>query len=131
MYAARDVLNEFTAANPGYAFYLAGGATLDIDGANCNVVWLANPALCSPIACCAAMDKVNELFPIMIATTVGVVFLVVAVIFKSVFVPIRLLVTIALGICWCARSLAFAGLLRALLINGIEYFTAGCTAWRT
>jgi predicted RND superfamily exporter protein len=62
------------------------------------------------------MDKVNELFPIMIATTVGVVFLVVAVIFKSVFVPIRLLVTIALGICWCA--FAFASLaLCVRLIN--------------
>lgn len=58
------------------AFYLNGGATDDLD----------------------SYRKVNSLFPTLVALTVCCVFLIVAVLFRSFLVPLRLLFTIGLSI---------------------------------
>ena len=41
-----------------------------------------------------------DLYPIMIASTIGVVLLIVGLNFASVGLPIRLALTIAISLCW-------------------------------
>jgi uncharacterized membrane protein YdfJ with MMPL/SSD domain len=77
---ARDVIDEFT-SNPLYANYsidMTGGAVDSYD----------------------AVDEVHRLFPSMIGGTCAAVFIIVGFLFRSLFVPIRLLLTIAVPICW-------------------------------
>ena len=61
-----------------YGFYLGGGITFIVD----------------------TIDKVYDLFPIMIIITIVVVYILIAVMFKSAFLPLRLLITIALTLSW-------------------------------
>lgn len=60
-----------------YKFYVTGGAAQAFD----------------------AVERIYELFPTEIALTAGIVFVIVGVMFRSLFVPLRLLITIALPIC--------------------------------
>lgn len=41
-----------------------------------------------------------ELYPIMIASTIAVVIFIIGVSFGSVLLPIRLLLTVAISLCW-------------------------------
>lgn len=77
----RSLLDIYNArgAQYGFSYYLTGGACGAID----------------------AVDNIFDMFPTMISITVGVVFFIVAIMFRSLFVPIRLLLTIALPICLC------------------------------
>ncbi len=58
----------------GYKLYLAGGSTVMVD----------------------AIDKVYELFPLMISITLIVVYILIGIMFKSVFIPLRLIFTIGI-----------------------------------
>ncbi|MHA1116197.1 MAG: MMPL family transporter [Candidatus Heimdallarchaeaceae archaeon] len=76
----RIFLDEFSAnlTSSDYKFYLAGGICTIVD----------------------SIDKVYELFPIMIIVTIIIVYVLIALMFGSVFVPLRLLFTIALTLSW-------------------------------
>ncbi len=58
----------------GYKLYLAGGSTVMVD----------------------AIDKVYELFPLMISITIIVVYILIGLMFKSAFIPLRLIFTIGI-----------------------------------
>ena len=58
----------------GYKMHLAGSSTVMVD----------------------AIDKVYELFPLMISVTIAVVYILIAIMFKSAFIPLRLIITIGL-----------------------------------
>ncbi|MHA1347373.1 MAG: MMPL family transporter [Candidatus Heimdallarchaeaceae archaeon] len=58
----------------GYELYLAGGSTVMVD----------------------AIDKVYELFPLMISITLIVVYILIGLMFKSFFIPLRLIFTIGI-----------------------------------
>ncbi len=58
----------------GYKLYLAGGSTVMVD----------------------AIDKVYELFPLMISITLIVVYILIGLMFKSAFIPLRLIFTIGI-----------------------------------
>ena len=75
------------------ARYLAGGGCATVD----------------------TVDKIYSLLPTNVILTGVVVFVIVAGVFRSVFVPLRLLLTIALPICWVF------GL--AVLVYQYDYFT--------
>ncbi|MHA1199680.1 MAG: MMPL family transporter [Candidatus Heimdallarchaeaceae archaeon] len=62
----------------GYELFLAAGSAFMID----------------------AIDAVYELFPIMIIITILVVYIIIALMFKSVFIPLRLILTIGLTLSW-------------------------------
>jgi hypothetical protein len=77
---ARNVIDDY-AAMPQYANYsveMTGGAVDSYD----------------------AVAEVHQLFPSMIGGTCAAVFIIVGALFRSLFVPIRLLLTIAIPICW-------------------------------
>jgi len=75
---ARDVIDAYKTVYPQYQYYFNGGATNTYD----------------------AVAEVHRLFPAQIAGTSAAVFVIVGVLFRSLFVPIRLLLTIALPITW-------------------------------
>jgi uncharacterized membrane protein YdfJ with MMPL/SSD domain len=74
---ARIILKEFE-DETGYDVHLAGGSAFMLD----------------------AIDDVYRLFPLMIIITVIVVYVVIAIMFKSIFIPLRLILTIGLTISW-------------------------------
>jgi RND superfamily putative drug exporter len=76
--SVRAMLTDLDGTGGGSKWYLNGGATDDLDGSR----------------------KVNSLFPTLVALTVVCVFLIVAVLFRSFLVPLRLLFTIGLSITW-------------------------------
>eukprot|EP00164_Ancoracysta_twista_P000151 GFYU01000222.1.p1 GENE.GFYU01000222.1~~GFYU01000222.1.p1 ORF type:complete len:843 (+),score=247.73 GFYU01000222.1:254-2782(+) len=71
--AARDIIAK-AEERTGDKYFLAAGAGPTLD----------------------AIDKVYSLFPLMIGVTLGVVFILVAVMFQSVFAPLRSVVTISI-----------------------------------
>ncbi len=73
----RTILEEVN-EEYGYELYLAAGSAFMID----------------------AIDAVYELFPIMIVVTIAVVYIVIALMFRSVFIPLRLIITIGLTLSW-------------------------------
>ncbi len=75
--ATRNIIDEVQESY-GYDIYLAAGSAFMID----------------------AIDAVYELFPIMIVVTVLVVYIVIALMFRSVFIPLRLILTIGLTLSW-------------------------------
>jgi len=75
---ARDVIHNYSLIYPEYQYYLNGGAVNTYD----------------------AVNEVHLLFPWQVAGTCTLVFLIVGILFRSIFVPIRLLITIALPITW-------------------------------
>jgi len=75
---ARGVLNDFETWYPNVSLYMTGGAVDSYD----------------------AVNEVHKLFPSMIGGTCAAVFIIIGALFRSIFVPIRLLLTIAIPICW-------------------------------
>lgn len=73
---AADTAEYQASNNVSFNFYLVGGQAQSVDG----------------------VDEIYALFPWEIAATGAIVFLIVGVLFRSVFVPIRLVLTIALPI---------------------------------
>ncbi|NPD89851.1 MAG: MMPL family transporter [Asgard group archaeon] len=47
-----------------------------------------------------AIDNVYELFPIMMIVTLIVVYIIIAIMFKSVFIPLRLIITVGITLSW-------------------------------
>ncbi|MHA2308131.1 MAG: MMPL family transporter, partial [Candidatus Heimdallarchaeaceae archaeon] len=47
-----------------------------------------------------AIDNVYELFPIMMIITLIVVYIIIAIMFKSVFIPLRLIITVGITLSW-------------------------------
>ena len=72
------VILEDSQAEYGYEMHLAEGSTVMVD----------------------AIDQVYKLFPIMIIVTILVVYILIALMFKSVFIPLRLIITIGLTLSW-------------------------------
>lgn len=72
------VILEDSEAEYGYEMHLAEGSTVMID----------------------VIDQVYKLFPIMIIVTILVVYILIAIMFKSVFIPLRLILTIGLTLSW-------------------------------
>ena len=73
----RVILNEFQ-TNSTYSFHLAGGSTEVVD----------------------AVDRVYKLLPLTCAIIIAVVYIVIAIMFRSLLIPIRLILTIGLTISW-------------------------------
>jgi uncharacterized membrane protein YdfJ with MMPL/SSD domain len=76
--SVRDILNKYSYPATKYQFVMTGGASDEMD----------------------AIDFIYARFPIMIGVTALVVTLLVGFVYKSVFLPIRQLITIALPISW-------------------------------
>ncbi|MHA1303148.1 MAG: MMPL family transporter [Candidatus Heimdallarchaeaceae archaeon] len=75
----RDFLTDFQKNDTsGYSYYLAAG-------------------ICSMVD---SIDRVYQLFPTMIVITIGVVYILIALMFRSAFIPLRLLITIGLTLSW-------------------------------
>jgi len=74
----RSVMSDYAKAYPQYKYYMNGGAANTYD----------------------AVNEVHALFPAQVAGTCAVVFIIVGGIFRSLFVSIRLLATIAIPITW-------------------------------
>ena len=72
------VILEDSQAEYGYEMHLAEGSTVMVD----------------------AIDQVYKFFPIMIIVTILVVYILIALMFKSVFIPLRLIITIGLTLSW-------------------------------
>ena len=72
------VILEDSQAEYGYEMHLAEGSTVMVD----------------------AIDQVYKLFPIMIIVTMIVVYTLIAFMFRSVFIPLRLIITIGLTLSW-------------------------------
>jgi len=47
-----------------------------------------------------AIDNVYELFPVMMIITLIVVYIIIAIMFKSVFIPLRLIITVGITLSW-------------------------------
>lgn len=75
--ATRSIIDEVEEIY-GYAIYLAAGSAFMID----------------------AIDAVYKLFPLMIIITILVVYIIIALMFRSVFIPLRLILTIGLTLSW-------------------------------
>ena len=75
--ATRTLISEMEETY-GYEIFLAAGSAFMID----------------------AIDAVYRLFPLMIIVTIVVVYIVIALMFKSVFIPLRLILTIGLTLSW-------------------------------
>ncbi|MCG3258345.1 MAG: MMPL family transporter [Candidatus Heimdallarchaeota archaeon] len=75
--STRAILEEFETST-GYTLSLAGRPVLQVD----------------------AMKTVFRLFPAMVVTIVIVVYIFIAIMFKSVFIPLRLILTIGLTMGW-------------------------------
>jgi len=75
--ATRQILIE-AQEEYGFELYLAAGSAFMID----------------------AIDGVYDLFPVMMIVTVIVVYLIIALMFRSVFIPLRLILTIGLTLSW-------------------------------
>ncbi len=75
--ATREILAEYEDSS-GFKFHLAGGSTDVVD----------------------SVDLVYEMFPLMIGIIVVIVYILIALMFKSVFVPLRLIITIGLTLSW-------------------------------
>lgn len=73
----REIIEEFQESSD-YKFYLAGGSTSVVD----------------------TVDIVFDLFPLMIGVIVAIVYIMLALMFKSIFVPLRLIITVGLTISW-------------------------------
>ena len=73
----RSILTVFT-ENSVYKFYLAGDTPQVVD----------------------SVDTVYSMFPLMIGVIVIIVYVLIALMFKSVFVPLRLIITIGLTLAW-------------------------------
>lgn len=73
----RIILHEFN-ANSDYGFYLAGDTPEVVD----------------------SVDTVYNMFPLMIGIIVIIVYVLIAIMFKSVFMPLRLIITIGLTLSW-------------------------------
>ncbi|MHA1406429.1 MAG: MMPL family transporter [Candidatus Heimdallarchaeaceae archaeon] len=73
----RVIIKDFE-EKTGYEIHLAEGSTSMVD----------------------AIDRVYELFPIMISITIIVVYILIAIMFKSAFIPLRLIITVGLTLSW-------------------------------
>ncbi len=80
VYVMRDFLKEFenSESSGNLHYYLGGGITNIVD----------------------SIDEVYALFPTMIIITILVIYVVIGLMFRSAFVPLRLLITIALTLSW-------------------------------
>ena len=47
-----------------------------------------------------AIDKVFDLFPLMITITIIIIYVLIALMFRSAFIPLRLIITIAITLSW-------------------------------
>ncbi|MHA1778113.1 MAG: MMPL family transporter, partial [Candidatus Heimdallarchaeaceae archaeon] len=74
---ARQILDYFFNTTP-YTFYLAGGSTDVVD----------------------AVDLAYDIFPTMIGVVLAVIYIVIAIMFQSLLVPLRLIFTVVLTISW-------------------------------
>ncbi|MHA1258929.1 MAG: MMPL family transporter, partial [Candidatus Heimdallarchaeaceae archaeon] len=74
---AREILYEFE-SNSSYNFYLAGSSTDVVD----------------------SVEMVYDMLPMIIGVIVFIVYLLIAIMFKSVLVPLRLIFTVGLTISW-------------------------------
>ncbi len=72
----RAILEEYQ--EEGFELHLAGGSAFMVD----------------------AIDEVYKYFPMMIIITICVVYVLIAIMFKSVFIPLRLILTIGLTLSW-------------------------------
>ena len=41
-----------------------------------------------------------KLYPVMIGSTIAIIFLIIGVSFGSILLPIRLIITVAISLCW-------------------------------
>ncbi|MHA1685816.1 MAG: MMPL family transporter [Candidatus Heimdallarchaeaceae archaeon] len=73
----RQILASFE-QKTGYKLYIAGGSTEMIDSIN----------------------RIYELFPMMIVITIIIIYVLIAFMFRSFFIPLRLILTIALTLSW-------------------------------
>ncbi|MHA1667265.1 MAG: MMPL family transporter [Candidatus Heimdallarchaeaceae archaeon] len=74
---AREIFDEFE-SNSSYNFYLAGSSTDVVD----------------------SVEMVYDMLPMIIGVIVFIVYLLIAIMFKSVLVPLRLIFTVGLTISW-------------------------------
>jgi uncharacterized membrane protein YdfJ with MMPL/SSD domain len=72
----RTIINGFQEED--YEIHLAEGAAIMVD----------------------AIDNVYELFPVMMIITLVVVYVIIAVMFKSLFIPLRLIITVGITLSW-------------------------------
>ena len=72
----RAILDEYQ--DEGFELHLAEGSTFMVD----------------------AIDEVYEYFPLMMIITMCVVYVLIAIMFRSVFIPLRLILTIGLTLSW-------------------------------
>lgn len=75
--ATREIMTDYEDSS-GFKFHLAGSSTEIVD----------------------SVDLVYKMFPLMIGIIVIIVYVIIALMFKSVFIPLRLIITIGLTLSW-------------------------------
>lgn len=107
LYSARDRINKWESANPGWKGYLGGGAAVNVD----------------------VVDGVFGAFPLAIVLTACFVLVWIGISFRSLLIPIRSVYTLAITICivyGCAVYVYQDGALSWLSFKGLQSDGAVC-----